>query len=166
MIKDFFIELANDENGKFYFQDQTIAIGGGVRSPELTCKVIFSYKSNKFELIHRTGTAFVGSINCSFRPVLKPISFKIISDSHFKVLFRKDKKRLKVISESSRIKDFLRDNDSLNCLNEIAKKENFSPTILCDNFITTEYSLSFENWEQVVNPIIELYKNLIDEFER
>lgn len=30
MKKEFFRKLADNENGKFYFQDEDIAIGGGV----------------------------------------------------------------------------------------------------------------------------------------
>ena len=45
MKKEFFRKLADNENGKFYFQDEDIAIGGGVRSPNVIFKVVFENNS-------------------------------------------------------------------------------------------------------------------------
>ena len=61
-------------------------------------------------------------------------------------------------------------NDCINTLSQIAKKENFSPVITCkfDGVwkIEAKYHLEFDNWIEPIEPIIELCKNLIDEFEK
>ncbi len=170
MKKEFFRKLAEKENGKFYFHDENIALPNGVRSPNVTFKVLFDYKANKFEIENRTGTAYVGIINCKLTPTLQPIEFNIETISHLKNLILRKESRFRIKSDNKNIVYFLTKNDSLKDLSKVANKENFSPLMTCekkDNWnITTKYHLEFDNWTDVVEPIIELYKNLIDEFEK
>ena len=64
MYREFFKNLAEKENGKFYFKDEDISIGMGVRSPNVLYKITFDYKNNPISIINRTGTAYVGIISC------------------------------------------------------------------------------------------------------
>ncbi|MFL1896020.1 hypothetical protein ACJRPK_09980 [Aquimarina sp. 2-A2] len=170
MHKQFFRNLADKQNGKFYFHDQDIHIGNGVRSPNVIYKVVFKYKSSEFTVVNRTGTAYVGSISCKLSQTLQPIKFELSTISHLKNLFFRKKSRFKIMSDNDNIQYFLNKNSSLKLLSEIADKENFSPSIICEIdggwVITTKYHLEFDDWTQVVEPIVELYKNLIDEFEK
>lgn len=170
MYKEFFKKLAEKENGKFYFKDEDISIGMGVRSPNVLYQITFDYKNNPFTIIHRTGTAYVGTISCKLNTTLQPIEFEINNTSHIQNLFLRKKSRLKIKSDNTNINYFLTKNDSLHILNQIAKKENFSPIITCkfDEVwkIEAKYHLEFDNWIEPIDPIIELYKNLIDEFEK
>ncbi|WP_298321387.1 hypothetical protein [uncultured Aquimarina sp.] len=170
MYKKLFKELAEKENGKFYYQDNDIAIGGGVRSPNVIFKIKFKYKDNEFTIINRTGTAYVGTISCELSKDLQPIEFELNTISHLKNLFLRKKSRFKINTHNRNLKDFLSKNSSLKLLSKIADKEDFSPIITCQNDcsweITTKYHLEFDNWTQVLEPIIELYKELIDEFEK
>lgn len=55
-------------------------------------------------------------------------------------------------------------------LNEIAKNTNFSPSITFQNRdqsteIKTQFYIGFQNKEQVIVPIFEFYKELIDFYE-
>ncbi|MGB2684306.1 MAG: hypothetical protein WBC43_04745, partial [Olleya sp.] len=88
--------------------------------------------------------------------------------SHLKNLFLHKKSRLNVTTEHSNLKYFLSKNNALNILSEIANKEKFDPNITCqyDNvwIIETNYHLEFDNWTDPIEPIIELYKNLINHF--
>lgn len=170
MYKEFFENLAEKENGEFYFKDKDISIGMGVRSPNVFYKTTFDYKNNTFTIIHRTGTAYVGTVSCELKSTLQPIKFEINNFSHLQNLFLRKKSRLKIKSDNTNIKYFLTKNNSLKDLSQIAKKENFSPIITCkfDSVwkIEAKYHLEFDNWIEPIEPIIELFKNLIDEFEK
>ncbi|MEJ6791534.1 MAG: hypothetical protein QNK89_02025 [Lacinutrix sp.] len=75
MYREVFDTIAKNENGKFNFKDKDISIGGGVRSPNVTYKLAFKYKENKFTIINRTGTAYVGTITCELSKTIQPIYF-------------------------------------------------------------------------------------------
>lgn len=171
MFKSEFKRIAEKENGKFYFEDKDISIGLGVRSPNVTYIIKFEYNNSNFTIYNRTGTAYVGEISCDL-PSTTPIThFEITSISHLLNLFIRKKSRFKIKSENKNLNYFLENNLALKQLNKIAKKENFSPLIhtYSDNKqkkIITKYHLEFNNWTQVIEPIIELFKNLTDEFEK
>lgn len=170
MYNTFFKQLAKKENGKFYFSDENIAFLDGVRSPNITYKVTFHYKDNCFTIINRTGTAYVGSITCNLSKVLQPIAFEINNISHFKNLFFRRRSRLKISSDNSNISYFILNNEYYKRLEQLAHRDKFDPIITCkpeDTWdIVTNYHLEFENWTEPIEPIINLYKDLIDEFEK
>lgn len=170
MNNELFKKLAEKENGEFYFQNKEIAIGGGVRSPNISYKVTFKYKGNGFTVINQTGTSNVGTIKCELSKTLQPIGFEVNTISHLKNVFLRKKSRFKIHTDNRNLMSFLSKNNAFKLLGDIANKENFSPIIKCelDNswIISSKYHLEFTNWVQVVVPIIALYKNLIDEFER
>jgi len=170
MYKAFFKELAEREYGKFYYHDKDLGIGGGVRSPNVIFKTTFNYKDNEFTIINQTGTAYVGTISCELSKTIQPIAFEISTISHFKNLFLRKDSRLKLTTNNSNLKYFLSNNDSMKVLSRIADKENFSPLITCelnDSWnIISKYHLEFDNWIDVIEPTIKLYKSLIDEFDK
>ncbi|WP_034057304.1 hypothetical protein [Lacinutrix jangbogonensis] len=172
MRKRFFRDLADVEGGEFYFKDKDILSGHelGVRNPNVTYLLIFSYKDNQFSIFNSTGTSFVGEIACEFSSTLKPIEFELNSISYFLNLFLRRKNRFKIKSDNENIKHFLSKSEAMKKLILIAKKEAFNPFIVCEieknKRISTKYHLEFDDWTQVIEPIIELYKELIDEFEK
>jgi len=141
-----------------------------MHSPNVIFLVKFKYKDNEISILNQTGTSFVGNINYKLNKTLQPIAFEISSISHITNLFRRRKSRFKIKTENENIKYFLEQSSSLNQLSKIAEKENFSPLITCElnDFwsIESNYHLEFDNWTQVVEPTIKLYKALIDEFEK
>jgi hypothetical protein len=171
MRRKFFTNLAEKEGGKFYFRDKDIgsAIGLGVRSPNVNYIVKFLYKENEFTVLNSTGTSFCGEITCSFSSTTRPIKFKLNSISHFKNIFLRRKNRFKIKTKNENLEYFILKSQNMKKLNEISKKEAFDPTIICEtngiNKITTKYHLEFDDWTQVIEPIIGLYKELIQEFE-
>ena len=101
MNRELFKKLAEKENGEFYFQNKNIAIGGGVRSPNVRYKVTFKYKGNWFTIINRIGTANVGPIKCELSKTLQPIRFEVNTISHLKNLFLRKKSRFKLNTNTS-----------------------------------------------------------------
>ena len=66
MIKTEFKRIAENENGKFYYHDKDIAIGAGVRTPNVIFLIKFRYKENEIAVMNRCGTGYVGKIICQF----------------------------------------------------------------------------------------------------
>lgn len=170
MYKTAFRELATRENGTFFFQDKDISIGDGVRNPRIVFKVVFEYKGNHFTVLNITGTSYSGNITCKLSKSLQPISFTVDNISHLQNLFLRRKSRLKIKTENKNLKLFLSKNKNFQTLIEIANKDNFCPYIFCKQAsywsIVTEYHLELDNWLEVLDPLINLYKDLIDEFEK
>jgi len=170
MYKEFFKQLAEKENGKFYFKDENIAFGNGTRSPNITYAVEFGFKGNHFLIYNRTGTAYVANIICKLSKLIQPIEFKINNISHFHNLFVRRKSRLRVIADNQNIKHFLLQNENFKSLQKIADLKKFSPFIFCrlDNewIINCEYHLEFDDWTEPVELIIALYKDCINQFEK
>lgn len=170
MKTTFFKELARKEQGTFYFKDEDISLGMGVRSPHVVYRVEFVYKKHKFIVENRTGTAFVATITCRFASTLRPIRFSLHPLSHLKNLFLRKESRLSVSSENQNLQFFIENNNSFKKLNGIACEHNFSPAIECDadpvSQIVTTYHLEFDDWTEPVHPLIAFYKDLIDEFEK
>lgn len=169
MKKAFFKQLAEKENGKFHFQDSDLRVGGGLRSPKVIYLVKFEYKDCEFSVLNTTGTSYEGNITCKLAKNLQSIAFEITTISHIANLFLRKKSRFKVASKNENISYFLCKNKALEVLSSIAKKENYSPWIVCDTekqTIISKYHLEFDDWTNVIEPTIALYKGLIDEFEK
>jgi hypothetical protein len=170
MKTTFFKELARKEQGTFYFQDKDISLGMGVRSPHVVYRVEFVYKKHEFIVENITGTAFVATITCRFATTLRPIEFSVQPISHLKNLFLRKNNRLTVNTENQNLQFFIENNSSFKKLNGIACEHNFSPAIDCDadpvSQIVTKYHLEFDDWTDPVEVLIQLYKDLIDEFEK
>ncbi len=169
MRRAIFKKIAEKENGKFHFQDSDLLVGGGVRSPKVIYLVKFEYKDCEFSILNTTGTSYEGNITCKLAKNLQSIAFEITTISHIANLFLRKKSRLKVKAENENISYFLTHNKAIKELSAIAKKENYSPWMVCDtekHTIVSKYHLEFDNWTEVIEPTINLYKGLIDEFEK
>ena len=169
MKKTFFTEFAEKVGGKFYFQDSDLKVGGGVRSPKVIYLVKFTYKDCEFSVLNTTGTSYEGNITCKLASGLQSIPFEITTISHLANLFRRKKSRFQIKSENENISYFLNQNQTIKKLSAIAHKHNYSPWFFCDTNekkLVTKYHLEFDDWTQVIEPTIQLYKDLIDEFEK
>ncbi len=169
MFKTFFKGLAEKENGDFYFKDKDVSLGLGVRSPNVTYVVKFEYKGCEFSVMNSTGRSYEGNITCKLPSSFQIIPFEITNISHLKNLFLRKKNRLKIQSVNKNIAYFLEKSKDLKDLNVLALKDNYSPWIVSDvelRTIVCKYHLEFNDWTDVVEPTIALYKSLIDEFEK
>ncbi|WP_299764862.1 hypothetical protein [uncultured Dokdonia sp.] len=165
---DIFKNIASEENGKFYFSDEGLAIGWGVRSPQMTFQLEIPYKDYIIYISNKTGTQYIGRCICKLPLAIKAPDFTIETKSHFSTLFSFNKNnRFKIISKHKKLSVFLKDNDTLKQLNKIAKDSIFEPTISGTNseteyILTTKYHLEFDNWTHVLKPLIKLNKELIN----
>lgn len=170
MYKTFFRKLSEEENGTFKYHNKDVSIGFGVRSPNLIYKVTFDYKENEFTIVNQTGTNYVGYINCKISKHINTVPFRIEYISHFKSLFLKNKNRLRVITDNKNLAHFINTNESFQLLNEISKKDDYSPLINIEkynhDYLMAKYHLEFNDWMEPVKPTIKLFKDIIDEFEK
>ena len=170
MYKAFFKNLAEKENGKFFFKDENIAFLDGVRSPNVTYRVEFDYDNNHFTIINRTGTAYVATISCELPKTIQPIEFEIINITHFRNMFLRKKSRLRIKSDNQNIEYFLTQNENYKHLEKIADRDKFSPIITCEKDngwkIVAKYHLEFDNWIEPIQSILAMYKDLIAEFQK
>ncbi|PVW15227.1 hypothetical protein [Marixanthomonas spongiae] len=170
MVEAEFLRIAETENAKFSSEEKVVSLGGGVRSPYIIYLLTLYYKDHLIIIKNDTGTCFNGLIECKITTQKKRLNFELITKSHFSTLFSKNKKRFKIKSENININHFFKTSESVAHLNEIAKKGTFEPHITGvykDGAfeLTTEYSLQFSDWTQVLQPFINFYKEFIDTFK-
>ena len=107
----------------------------------------------------------------SFKVSQPVANFSIETKNHFLSLFSKKKETFKVKSENLSLIDFIELNKNFLLLKEIAKKTKFEPfiegTVKNDYYsITVEYSLLFTERRDVLRPLINFYKELMDYLDR
>ncbi|MDC8005261.1 hypothetical protein POV27_14460 [Aureisphaera galaxeae] len=171
MIKKEFRRIAEKEGGKFYFQEGNHFLSNGSHSPDLSFLIKLPHKEDEIKVLNQTGTAFVGTIVGKLPTHIRPIDFELNSISNLANLFLRKKSRFRISSKNENIKHFLHHNESLKQLSQIANETAFTPQISIVrkdgvNQIVTKYHLEFEDWTQVIEPLIAFYRNLMDEFEK
>ncbi len=171
MIKTEFKRVAEKVNGKFYFKDETLDIGGGVRSPDVTFLIKFVHKGVEVAAMNQTGTSFVGTVLCSYPERPKKFKFEIDNRSYLSRLFFRKKPPFIIKTQNKNLDYFFRHNKALKALSDIAKKVQFEPFFSGKNVkgkykVITKYHLEFDDWTQVLEPLVQFYIDLIDEFEK
>ncbi len=124
------------------------------------------YKNQLISIRYEVGDAQLAHFNCNFQNGLNPGAFAIGHRNHFiRLLFNK-KNILKVYSEDNTFKAQIESALHKCGLEEIARKSLFAPEIRGgenDSYhLTAKYSLSFENKKEVLKPMIDFFKNIID----
>ena len=169
MIKSEFKRIADKENGKLSYKDQDISIGGGVRSPKVIYLLKIDHKGNEITILNETGTSFVAKVMCQFSVSEKTLDFELDTRSHLSTLFSRKKNRFKITGKNPNLDLFFYHNDALRKLNDIAGATCFEPHITGkynnkSYELATKYHLQFEDWTQVLEPLIDFHKTFIDEF--
>ncbi|WP_242134842.1 hypothetical protein [Aestuariivivens marinum] len=124
------------------------------------------YKEQMISVEYKVGDAQLGLFSCYFKNGITISDFKIDYRSHFLRLIFKNKKILRVRSEDKNLKRFLENRLIENDLETIARESLFTPEIEGvkngNYLISAFYTLSFEDKEKVLEPMVELYKDIID----
>ncbi|WP_138433926.1 hypothetical protein [Winogradskyella algicola] len=126
------------------------------------------YKSHTIYISYEVGDLKLGHIVSELKETTIS-SFKIYAQSHFWRIFNNKSNILKIVTSDKKLKQSL-EKMLLNIeLESIARKSQFSQIIkgyrTKNHFkITTEFPLSFDAKLEVLLPIINFYKGLIDDF--
>lgn len=169
-LKDTFIQIAKDLDGKLSINDNAIVFDDGSHSPDIRFNLNITYKENLIRVSNITGTVFSGRIEADIAAIPKEFNFEIETVNNFELLFPWNNERLKISTKNKSLERFLKQNKPLYELKKIAEDTLFEPYIFgkFDNgsyVLTTEYSLQFKNWFCAVEPLVHFYKSVIDWLE-
>ncbi|MFY7671782.1 hypothetical protein ACOSP6_11910 [Tenacibaculum sp. MEBiC06402] len=167
MVIEEFKRLSELYNGELYINDETLTTYNGGKDFFYTLFLRVHYKGRAIDIKNTTG-APVGSVTCNFDKQKDDLNFSMHTRDVFISLFFKGS-RFKFKNSSPNINRFFRNSNSFTQLKEIAKTTAFEPSIIGEhqnnNYqLKFLYSLKFDNWSQVIEPILNFYKEFIDEF--
>ena len=163
IIKD----IANKENGTLWIEDSKEIYTNGSRSPSSTYTIKVEYKGQDIILFNTIGSVTSGKIICELNSNQQFPTFEILTKSHFESLFLGKNSRLKIKSNSKRLKIALKREFQKSTISHFFEHTRFEPYIFSEiknnkYIITTTYNLEFEGWFNVISPLLEFYRTLID----
>ena len=136
----------------------------GLRTKLLELEI--PYKEHLISIQYEVGDEQSGKWNCRFNDGLKMNDFAVGTISPYVRLIFKRRNILKVTSQDSNLKSYIEKKLVEIGLEEIARKSQFLPEIKGfyqnEYQIKTTYSLSFNDQQKVLRPMIKFYKELID----
>lgn len=164
-----FKKIAEKEDAIFSFNEETLNIGEGERSPHLNYFLIKKYGEKTISINNTTGTLFVGHTTCLIPKRMDSLTFEMTTRSHFLSLFFRGS-RFRFSKASPDITKFMENSIGFNQLKAISNDTSFEPTIIGESNhkgfkLIIKYHLKFDNWTQVIEPIILFYKEFIDRFD-
>lgn len=162
-----FKRIAAQEGGSIGFDQQTIIQGSGSASPHLEFLMQLEYKSVPIVIVNETGLRFAGNIQAKIPGKHKESEFNLTTRGHLETVFVGKSKRFKISAQHSRIANVIKHSEGFRQILPIAQAHAFEPQIqgiqLEDSFaIKTAYHLEFDRWSQAIEPLIQLYKEIID----
>lgn len=169
MIKTEFRRIAEKHSGRFQYKDKDTATYQGVYSPNVFFKITCPYNNSEIKIINNTGYHYSGTISSKFKTVLHSLELNLTTRTHFSRVFSKSKSPFKIKVKNLNLKAFLEQSKSFEELEHIAATTKFEPFIsglYKDGLfvLNTKYHLQFQDWQQVLEPLIMFYKEFIDEF--
>lgn len=161
-IAKLFQGIANRENGIFKI----------VKERFLT-KYIISFHYNEVDIIvqYNLGLQEVGMVSCQFNCEIDDLEFKVDERRYIARLMSKYSEILYLKSNNDKFQSLMEQSRVFHNLNRLAKEDSFQPFVVGKEtegqiHIRTEYHLDFINRRQVVEPLIEFYKYLIDNLKK
>ncbi len=125
-----------------------------------------NYRNQIIDVLNEIGDIKLGKINCTLTKKLKLPEFKIGNRNRFLNLINRNVNLLKINCDNKDFENYIQNSLIELGLEEIAEDSQFEPTIngkQKENYeVTTIYSLSFDRKKDVIKPLINFYKSLID----
>lgn len=177
-MEKIFREISNQENCKLEIEHEAswsklisfspfLDENNGLRINSLKLRI--EYRNQMIILENRIGDDHVGKMKCSVNSRVDISNFKIKNRSHYLRLLNSKLDILKIQCDNVLYKEYLKNKLDELGLEEIAKESQFRPSIIGfqgSNYqITMDYSLSFKKKKEVLRPLIELMKSIIDYIE-
>lgn len=167
MLSTKFKAIAKSQNATYKVNDFKVDGHVGTKLFFSVHNFIFKHKDVEISIRYEIGKSNLAEINFRIPNYAGNKEFKLDTKEHFFRLFSANKKPWKIEGSdklfTSKINDILRQSG----LTKIASETSFEPNIVGsyshgDYTLITTFSLSFENYEDSVEPIIEFHKQLID----
>lgn len=167
-MKNFLANIAAEENCELISRDEKISLGKGAYMVETTHQFAFNYKQSEILVICSFGAHAMATIFTRLQKQSHRATFSITTRSHFSTLFSRNKNRIRINSEDSNLTHVIKENPSIKTLTEICRHAEFEPFITGKNeennyIIRTTFQLIFPERESVMKPLIQFYKDMIDQ---
>jgi len=161
--------IANEIGATLAIKEESIRAGGGAHSPELSFLLKITHHGHVIRIHIHAGTTAVGKVECLLPKLNQSLEFEITTVSHFVNLFLRKGGRFRIESKNEEVKTFFNQSIGLAKMRGIAKKDSFDPLIYGKNRgeefrLITEYHLQFDNYWEVIKPIILFNKEFINLF--
>jgi len=136
--------------------------GERIKSLELEIE----YKNQLIIVTNEIGDAQVGKFRCKIDLNSAIPNFSLTTRSHYLRLLNPGLSTIKISCKDSEFKEYISQKLSQHNIESIARSSQFFPkmnAVQNDRYeISLDYSLIFNQKKEVVKPIIEFYKSLID----
>lgn len=174
-MENLFNKLSIEENGECHItykqsyspfvMSPFSKIKNGLQIKSLTLNV--PYKGQTIQVIYSLSNIQTGIVSCTLEKGLDLPEFHIVARSHYWRLFNKKKNILKVECSAQNFSKILIAKLATLQIEETARNFQFEPTILGKKAnnqyeLKTSYHLAFPNKKEILRPIIDFYKCLID----
>ena len=167
MIEAKFKEISDQINGIYTYKDSKHSSGMGSRMSVTKHLLKFKYKSVDVEIRYEFGNTNLAEATCIVKDNRKLRPFHLTTKSHIQRLFSRNKQPWKVKSNHKSIILFVENSMESVGFNKMAKETSFEPVLECKQNgnqydIKTRFYLGFNNKEESLLPLINLYKGCID----
>lgn len=167
MIKSTFEKLAEEENGQFHEQNKKYYGRGMSHAPVSKYLLKVVYRDQEVSVLYELGNYNLAKVECILSSGLGVPEFRIKTKGQFWLIFNKTKDKFEIECENSNFKEWLLNRLKILGLDRISRDSLFEPKIFGRKEeggfeIVTKYHLEFSNKENVIRPLIEFYKALID----
>lgn len=167
MIVAKFNEISNQVDGKYTCKDSKYSSGMGSRMLVTEHVLKVEYKSVFIEVKYIFGNSNIAEAISIIKGNCKLFPFHLTTKSHIQRLFSRYKQPWKVKSSDKSVVLFIENIMETVGFNKIAEETSFEPIIECNDdggqySIKTRFYLGFDNKEDTLLPLINLYKGFID----
>ena len=126
-----------------------------------------THKNQVIQIIYKLSNNQTGLLSCKLEERFRLPKFRVTYRSHFWRIFNKNKNLLKVECAENNFSKFLQEKLSSLQIEETARKFLFEPTLLGSKEnnhyeLKTSYHLAFPDKKNILRPLIDFYKCLID----
>lgn len=170
LMKEEFSVLSILENGTFKTSNFVHSLTFGARGFQSTYHLSFKYRGEKITINNLLGSQSYGEVIVELSDTKDNMNFSIETKSSFISLFSLKKGRFNIQSKNNELKSFLNTNSQLKTLHAIIEDTQFEPNFYGEKtkngyLLKTEYHLQFPERSEVLQPLIDFYKALIDELK-
>lgn len=166
-MEHIFEEIAKEQNTTYTPQRSVYYAGSEGNDFQNHYRLDIKHKGETIIVTNMLGAQSYGRINLEINNSTFQYPFKITTIDHLEALIFFKKDRMKIKCKDISLKVFLDRSQDLDDMKYFLKATTFSPTIegkFKDGTYTilTEYHINFPERGEVIRPLIDLYKSLID----
>lgn len=166
-MKEKFNKISKEVNGTFKFTEKTQSSGVGVKDYQAIYSLDFEYDNEIILLRNYMGLKSYGTIESNLSSINNDLVFNIETKSPLNRLFSFSKEIYTISAKDKEVAEKITSDSAFNHLMDLASRTRFEPSIAGSlnegKFnIRTEYHLLLPERQEILEPLIEFHKFLID----